>query len=53
MSDYLPSLMRYESEPEEYSLEKEVEKVLRQPLVDILVALMMINDIFMYLRGEL
>ena len=29
------------------------EHIERQPLVDILVALMLINDIFLYLHGDL
>jgi hypothetical protein len=36
----------------EYSLEDEVKEILRQPLVDILVALMLLNDIFLYLRKQ-
>ena len=43
----------FEVESEEYSLEKEIEEILRQPLVDILVALMLINDLFRFFRHEI
>ena len=52
MSDFIPSSVQFDVEPEEYSLEKEVEEILRKPLVDILVALMLINDIFLYLQNK-
>ena len=52
MSDFIPSSVHIEVESEEYSLEKEVEEILRKPLVDILVALMLINDIFLYLQEK-
>ncbi len=56
MSEYLPSMVQFEAESEEteeYSLEKEVKEIMRQPLIDILVALMLINDLFRFLRHEL
>ncbi|MHA1131049.1 MAG: hypothetical protein ACTSQI_19145 [Candidatus Helarchaeota archaeon] len=53
MSDFLPSTVEFDEESEEYSIEREVNEILRQPLVDILVALMLINDIFLHFRGEL
>ena len=53
MSDYLPVPVLFETEAEEYSLEKEIEEIIRQPLVDILVAVMLINDLFRFLRHEI
>lgn len=52
MSAFLPSITSIELESEDYSVEKDIKKILQQPLVDILVALMLINDIFMNLRHE-
>lgn len=53
MSDSLNLLKPIEVDQEEYSVEKDIKEILRQPLVDILVALMLINDLFLFLRGEL
>lgn len=52
MSDSLNSVKPFEVEQGEYSVEEDIKEILRQPLVDILVALMMINDLFLFLRGE-
>jgi hypothetical protein len=53
MDDYVPFPELLDGESEEYSLETEIQELLRQPLVDIIVALMLINDIFLYLRHDL
>ncbi|MFX1294604.1 MAG: hypothetical protein ACFFD2_07100 [Promethearchaeota archaeon] len=52
MSDFIPSSLQFNLESEEYSLEKEVKEIRRQPLINILVALMLINDIFIYLQNN-
>ncbi len=53
MSDISHSLTAFDLEKEEYSVENEVREILRKPLVDILVAIMLINEIFLFLRNEL
>ena len=53
MSEFIPTIETVGLEAEEYSLEKDMKEILRQPLVDILVALMLINDLFLFLRHEL
>ena len=52
MSDSLDSWTSIEVEQEEYSIDEDIKEVLRRPLVDILVALMLINDLFLFLRNE-
>ena len=53
MSDSLDSWTSIEVEQEEYSIDEDIKEVLRRPLVDILVALMLINDLFLFLRNDL
>jgi len=42
--------MPIELEEVEYSIEDDIKDIIRQPLVDILVALLLLNDLFVYLR---
>ncbi len=53
MDNTSSTIISTESEDPEYSVEKEIKDIIRQPLVDILVALMLINDIFLYLSRTL
>ncbi|HUX98758.1 MAG TPA: hypothetical protein VMV49_04335 [Candidatus Deferrimicrobium sp.] len=53
MNEFLSLSPTQELEKEDYSIEEDVKEILRQPLIDILVALMLINDIFQFLRGEI
>ncbi len=53
MSDSLDTWTAIEVEQEEYSVDEDVKEIVRRPLVDILVALMLINDLFLFLRNEL
>jgi hypothetical protein len=50
MDNTVSTLMPVESEELEYSVEDDIKDIIRQPLVDILIALMLINDIFMFLH---
>ena len=50
MNESLISYNFINGENEEYSLEEEVKEILRKPLVNILVSLMLINDIFLYFQ---
>ena len=52
MSDSLNAWTAIKIEREEYSVEDDIKEILRRPLVDILVALMLINDLFLFLRNE-
>lgn len=53
MSDYIPFVTQFDLGQEEYSIENEIKEIHRQPLIDILVALMLINDIFLFLRHKI
>ena len=50
MDNTVSTLMPIESDELEYSIEDDIKDIIRQPLVDILVGLMLINDIFVRLR---
>lgn len=52
MSDIQHSLTTIELGQEEYSVENDIKEILRQPLVELLVALMLINDLFIFLRNK-
>jgi hypothetical protein len=53
MDNTISTIIQGESEEVEYSIDNEIKDIVRQPLVDILVALMLINDIFLYLSRTL
>lgn len=53
MDNTTSTIIQGESEEIEYSIDNEIKDIVRQPLVDILVALMLINDIFLYLSRTL
>jgi hypothetical protein len=53
MDNSISTIIQGESEEAEYSIDNEIKDIVRQPLVDILVALMLINDIFLYLSRTL
>ena len=53
MDNTISTIIQGESEEVEYSIENEMKDIIRQPLIDILVALMLINDIFIYLSRTL
>jgi len=53
MDNTISTIIPNELEDAEYSVENEIKDIVRQPLVDILVALMLINDIFLYLSRTL
>jgi len=53
MDNTISTIIQSESEEVEYSIENEIKDIVRQPLIDILVALMLINDIFIYLSRTL
>lgn len=50
MDNTISTIMPIESEEAEYSIEDDIKDIIRQPLVDILVTLMLVNDIFVHLR---
>jgi len=53
MDNIISTIIKGEPEEVGYSIENEIKDIVRQPLVDILVALMLINDIFLYLSRTL
>jgi hypothetical protein len=53
MDNTISTIIPNDSEDAEYSIDNEIKDIIRQPLVDILVALMLINDIFLYLNRTL